>query len=571
MKTDAPGIIRWGVFEFDLASGALRKQGRDVRLQEQQCAVLRALVGRAGELVTRDELHAAVWPAGTFVDFDNGLNVAVNRIRDVLGDSASSPRFIETVPRHGYRFIAPVTTLATTNVRPAPQLANDVEWWRWRAVWLAPGLLVGIIIILMRGYLLHSPMAAAANVDLTTAPRLTRLTSFPGVEACPALSPDGEQVAFSWTPRPDVAEHLYVTIVGSADKRQITSGDESDGHAAWSSDGRYVAFVRGTVQGERLYIVSALGGPARRVSEFPAGGQIGWSPDDRYLLSGRSEGPDRGIYAVSVDGGLAHRIVAGPPNGGARAVGLTPDGRRLAYASCRTVSDYGYFDCDADVVPLDASLAPTAPADRLTTMPRLGGLTWTRDGRSLVFFGDPTGTGETRLCRVDVASHKVDTVDAAGITVGIPTTTRANDRLVFVRFDTDVDILAARSGHKEAPFASSSADDGMPAYSVDGARVAFMSGRTGPREIWITDAAGSNPRQLTHGPGAVQQAPRWSPDGSVVAFESRAADGHMHVWTVGSEGSPLRQLTSGTGDEGGPTWSRRWPLRVPRCQSWAGL
>jgi len=95
----------------------------------------------------------------------------------------------------------------------------------------------------------------------------------------------------------------------------------------------------------------------------------------------------------------------------------------------------------------------------------------------------------------------------------------------------------------------------MPTYSTDGRRIAFMSARTGPREIWVADASGANSRQLTHGPGPFQQAPRWSPDGQSVAFESRAPDGHMHVWTIGTEGSPLRRLTDGSGDEGTPTWS----------------
>jgi Tol biopolymer transport system component len=313
--------------------------------------------------------------------------------------------------------------------------------------------------------------------------------------------------------------------------------------------------VRDTAEGARLYVVSALGGTARKVSEFTAGGQIGWSPDDRYLLSGRSQGPDRGIYAVPVAGGAAQRVVAGPPSGGSRGVGLTPDGRRLAYAACRTVSDYGYLDCDADLVQLDRSLKPAGPPQRLTTMPSLGGFTWVRGGNALVFFGDPSGNGEARLFRVDVASHKVETIDAAGITVGIPTTTRANDRLVFVRFEIDDDILAATSGHRATTLLSSSAYDGMPAYSADGARLAFTSGRAGPREIWVSDADGSNPRQLTHGPASLQQAPRWSPDGRVVAFESQGSDGHMHVWTLGTDGGRLRRLTGGPGDEGSPTWS----------------
>jgi cholera toxin transcriptional activator len=102
------GRLRFGVFEVDLGAGELRKNGARLRLQEQPFQVLAALLESAGQVVTRDDLRQKIWPADTFVDFDHSLNTAVNKIRDALGDSASSPRFVETLARRGYRFIAPV-------------------------------------------------------------------------------------------------------------------------------------------------------------------------------------------------------------------------------------------------------------------------------------------------------------------------------------------------------------------------------------------------------------------------------------------------------------------------------
>ena len=101
-------LLRFGVFELDLEAGELRKNGVRLRLQEQPFQVLTALLENAGRVVTREELRQRIWPADTFVDFDHSLNTAVNKIREVLGDSASSPRFVETLARRGYRFIAPV-------------------------------------------------------------------------------------------------------------------------------------------------------------------------------------------------------------------------------------------------------------------------------------------------------------------------------------------------------------------------------------------------------------------------------------------------------------------------------
>ncbi len=108
-EAQAPSILRFGVFEVDLRSRELRKQGVRIKLQEQPFHVLTVLLQRPGGVVTRDELRSQNWPADTFVDFDNSLNTAINKLREALGDSADSPRFIETLPRRGYRFIASVT------------------------------------------------------------------------------------------------------------------------------------------------------------------------------------------------------------------------------------------------------------------------------------------------------------------------------------------------------------------------------------------------------------------------------------------------------------------------------
>ncbi len=123
-------IAHFGVFELDLSAGELRKNGRKLRLQEQPFQILALLLERAGDVVTREELRQKLWPADTFVDFDHGLNTAVNKLRELLGDSASSPRFIETLARRGYRFMAPVQMAAQSDTPskapPAVQPAAPV-------------------------------------------------------------------------------------------------------------------------------------------------------------------------------------------------------------------------------------------------------------------------------------------------------------------------------------------------------------------------------------------------------------------------------------------------------------
>ena len=142
-------VVRFGVFEADLRSGELRKQGVRVKLQEQPFQILRILLERSGEVVTRDELRQRVWPADTFVDFDHGLNNAIRRLREALGDTADAPRFIETLPKRGYRFIGALNgngTLHSTSNAPA---ANARKIWR-----LAHTPLIAMVIVVTLGILL---------------------------------------------------------------------------------------------------------------------------------------------------------------------------------------------------------------------------------------------------------------------------------------------------------------------------------------------------------------------------------------------------------------------------------
>ena len=118
-------VARFGVFELDLSAGELRKSGVKLRLQEQPFQVLALLLERAGEVVTREELQQKLWPSDTFVDFDHSLNTAINKVREALGDSASSPRYVETLARRGYRFIAPVQDPIQSGAASETSLGNN--------------------------------------------------------------------------------------------------------------------------------------------------------------------------------------------------------------------------------------------------------------------------------------------------------------------------------------------------------------------------------------------------------------------------------------------------------------
>src|SRR6267378_2297086 len=126
-QIQASRVLQFGAFQVDLRAGELRKGGTRINLQEQPFQVLSMLLERPGDVLTREELRQKLWPADTFVDFDDGLNTAIKKLRDTLGDSADSPRFIETLPKRGYRFICPVNG---ANASTEMQALRPMAWWR---------------------------------------------------------------------------------------------------------------------------------------------------------------------------------------------------------------------------------------------------------------------------------------------------------------------------------------------------------------------------------------------------------------------------------------------------------
>jgi Tol biopolymer transport system component/predicted Ser/Thr protein kinase len=424
-----------------------------------------------------------------------------------------------------------------------------------RRRWLVVGL-AGLLAMAAGAWLLLRPPPPP--------PRVVQVTSMRGFEAFPALSPDGEQVAFVWNGEKQDNLDVYIQMIGSPEVRRLTTDPALDGTPSWSPDGRQIAFVRyrfpdptGTIQ-----LVSPLGGSDRRVADFlTAGGRPSWSPDGRWLVAARARpgaepGPTRGsrsdgLYLVPVQGGEPRPIPLPEGAGEPYNPMFSPDGRHLAYQSC-----VGVASCHVDVVELSADFVPKGAPRRLSRRPiyPFGDLAWTRDGKSVLFVDAVI----RRIWRVGIDGKEPPTpIELAGLHAMHPATAASRDRLVFVQELTNVDIYRFETGRPAEPVLASSFADYNPRFSPDGRRVAFETERSGDEhEIWLADPDGFNPSQLTRGPGLVQGSPFWSPDGRRIAFDSQGEDGHWDIWTIDADGGSPRRLTQGPGDENSPSWSR---------------
>ena len=306
-------------------------------------------------MVTREELQKRLWP-DTFVDVERNLNTAVNKIREVLGDSAESPCFVETLPRRGYRFIGQVESPPPTAVpvEHGHERHSRQIWLKIAAGVLAIAVLTGGVFVVFRWSKRES------RSELESLPPVP-FTTFPGQETAPALSPDGSRIAFSWNG--DTASgakgfDLYVKAIGSETLLRLTHQPATWISPAWSSDGTQIAFHRLSGADSGVYVVPALGGPERKLVStrllvsagraLPDFSIISWSPDSKWiaysdLLAGKAGLEDVGIFLLSTDT-LETRRLSNPPNCfNTSTPRFSHNGGYLAFWCLRSVNDSALY------------------------------------------------------------------------------------------------------------------------------------------------------------------------------------------------------------------------------------
>ncbi len=275
--------IRFGIFEVDLRAGELRRSGSKVKLQEQPLQILTLLLERPGEVVTREELQKKLWPADTFVDFDHSLNAAIRRLRDALGDSAESPRFVETVARRGYRFLTPVNG-APAAYPPVVPSSSSSKQWRMIAV--------AILVLL---FVVSGVLWVTTHKRPVDPSEWMEITNLPGSVTQPTLSSDGRMLAFLRGPNTFVGQsELYVKLLPDGEPTQLTRDGTSKMSPAFSPEGSRIAYtVVGPQSTFDTWAMPVLGGTPHLW--LPNASGLAWIDKHRLLFSEIKGGQHMGI------------------------------------------------------------------------------------------------------------------------------------------------------------------------------------------------------------------------------------------------------------------------------------
>jgi Tol biopolymer transport system component/DNA-binding winged helix-turn-helix (wHTH) protein len=538
-------IVRFGIFEADLESAELRRNGLKVPLQGQPFQVFAFLLQHSGELVTRDDLRQKVWPEDTFVDFDHGLNTAITKIRVALGDDADNPRFVETLPRRGYRFLVPVdkpSSQALSARAPTGRFDRRTVRWSWIGVGVAALFLLSTIAIWRL-----SPKSAES---LVPALEVVPLVSMEGKVWAPSFSPDGNQVAFiNWgDPK---TNGIYTALIDGEKPLRLTE-NPGDYSPTWSPDSRQIAFVRVSKEGPNIYMVPALGGTEHKL-HTAANLSLSWSPDGKILAFAESNADlSHSWLALLSLADLTSRPLTSPPVDKVDlGPAFSPDGSTIAF-----------FRAAAPGLLSDLFVLPAKGGEpRQITFDNslMYGLAWTKDGHDIVF--SSTRGGLPSLWRISASGGTPIPVQGVGSPAYLPSISPKGDRLAYTQYSHSDNVwrleLKDDKSAQGSPVRVTSARglNWRPSYSPDGKKIALESDRLGYSDIWYCDSDGSNCAQLSSLHGLAGTA-RISPDGLHTAFEFRRGE-HEEIYVVEVPGGRPRLVPTFPGaEDGAPNWSR---------------
>jgi Tol biopolymer transport system component/DNA-binding winged helix-turn-helix (wHTH) protein len=573
---------RFGIFEVDAQTGELRRGGVPIKLREQCFRTLVLLLEHEGQVVAREELRKTLWSDDTFVDFDHGLNAAVMKLREALGDTAEKPLYIETIPKRGYRFIAPVAhTAADSNdegTAEADRSGEPMERAGVSAVvlprklflgvrlfwWAVAGWSVALVALTATVWHLRHPRPFLRIPDYAQLTSDGRLKTIEGT--------DGNNIYLNlWSP----AGHATVPVTGGPLREfsiDLPSTKESPGEnpivLGVSPDGS--ALLVGSPQpasGRKLWVIGTHGSGARYLATDCR--RAAWSQDGRTVVYSTRRGD---IYTVPSEGGDPRLLLVWSGRNGEAGVvydlAWSPDGRRI-----RFVRNGRYWEVSAAGTNAHEML-PNWHADDPKYLMWSG--QWTPDGKFFLFIA-----ASAKFSRNLSAGGQIWALDerhswlprpnpipiqlttGAIFWGGIQSENISDEGNLAISKDgakiystgstlRGELVFHNRNSKQIEPYLSGVSAEGMD-FTKDGKQLVYVKYPEG--EMWRANRDGTGLLQLNTSP-LYPVSPRWSPDGSEILFTARSPSGSFAIYTIASQGgTPTRLMNGDAQDQVDATWS----------------
>jgi Tol biopolymer transport system component/DNA-binding winged helix-turn-helix (wHTH) protein len=548
-------VVRFGLFEANLDTGELRKQGLKVKLPPQSFKVLAMLLQRPGEVVTREDMQKHLWPEDTFVDFDHSLNTAINKIRETLADNAETPHFIETIPRKGYRFVASVAEARTKltsdlPISSASQQKGSLSIFsrRSRTAIVVTSVLAILVATLLLGrrHLQISPPRVLSYTQITN-DGADKLTVYSIGPVPPPMVTDGSRIYFNERRENQNYSIAQVSINGGETQLLPTTFANVAVVGISPNGSNLLAYTFVAYEAlVPLWLVPVPSGSPRRVGDLLAiDGD--WSANGELLYTKNHD-----IFWAKTDGTATRKLasIAGVPVWPR----LSPDGRVVRFTEYNPATDSSsLWEVSRDGSDLHALL----PGWIHHGVECCG--SWTQDANYFLF--QSTQNGRTDLWAIREKHEwwrRAPTFEPMQLTAGpisfsSPLASKDAKRLVTlgVRFRGELVRYDERS-HQFVPWLGGISATSVT-FSPDREWVAYASFPEGI--LWKSRIDGSQRTQLTFSPMEVS-APRWSPDGRRIAFMGRQPDEAWKILASPSFGGTSPDaLVAYPGIQAGPDWS----------------
>ena len=528
-----PQCLRFGDFEADLRAGELRKDGVKLKFGGQPFQVLGFLLERAGEVVTREELQKHLWP-NTFVDVDHNLNTAINKIREALGDSAEAPRFVETLPRRGYRFIAPVEG----KIGPAAQVVEEAapakpgrrhRRWIFGIAALAGILAAGGLAFWKR------------ELQPVGAPRVLRFRQLTndGHGKFGPMATDGSRIYF--TERlAGAGTGIFQVAVNGGEATVLPVPLNRPALLDLSSEGTELLVGSGEPElGSSIWTVPVAGGSPRRAGSI-VGHDAAFGPDGTSIVYGSG----RDVWLARRDGSIPQKVLT--IESLAFGFRFSPEKRSMRFAEYDPVTDsMKIMEASSQGTGLH-KLADGSYGD------------WTADGRYFVFENRVEGRlnfwslPETTHFRWRKRAERPTQLTSGPLDYQNPLPSKDGKTIFAIGSTRRSEVVRhdARTGEFIPFLGGISAQD--VAFSRDRQWIAYVS--YPDKNLWRSKADGTERLQLTFAPLSTS-LPRWSPDGKQIAFMGDPPGGPSNFYLISNDGGSAQRVLPSTQDQADPNWS----------------
>jgi len=568
-RVDPRLALRFGLYEVDLLQGILSRQGVRLKIQEQPFRILALLLQRSGEIVTREELRQLLWPHGTHVNFDGSLNAALKKLRAAIQDDAENPRFIETVPRQGYRFLAPVHSVSgtaspaspSTNVSPetseesfevrmrlhpefTPERAAELYRERKKAEraarWIDFSLLSCAIVF--GSWLLFF---IVYPVPRPSVQRMTRITNAGGIDEWGGIVSDGTRIFF--LERDGGHWNLMQTSVEGGNAEKMPAPFENTRLFALSPDHSQFLIGQFTRRDDEmpLWLWPVQGGEPRRMGEA-IGHEPAWSPDGTQIIYVRG----RSLYTIHPDGTQLRELAHGP--GLPHFPAWSSDGETIRFSmDKREDGTQAVWEMAAD----GSRLHPILASGRQPASQSAG--QWTADGRYFLFSGcenyDCNLWGIREAWNWLRRSH-LDPVQLThgpdSLHVAIPSQTGSRVFAFSFRSNRELQKIEPQSHRAESLILNANAE--IASVSPDGHLALYTDRPDG--SLWRSSVDGSQRLRLTK-PPLVASAPHWSRDGKQILFTGVRPGYLRQIYFLSADGGGLRAVLPEGREAADADWS----------------